>query len=78
MDEVGTYDDLCDAFLADNGLDASVQIVDFWPPQMSELDSFLNRFMSTDFSPSGMLTADQIEELLSLNGKIELKYMYGE
>ena len=78
VDEVGTYDDLCDAFLADNGLDASVQIVDFWPPQMSELDSFLNRFMSTDFSPSGMLTADQIEELLSLNGKIELKYMYGE
>jgi protease-4 len=78
VDEVGTYDDLCDAFLADNGLDASVQIVDFWPPQMSELDSFLNRFMSTDFSQNGMLTADQIEELLSLNGKIELKYMYGE
>ncbi|MBQ1826259.1 MAG: signal peptide peptidase SppA [Firmicutes bacterium] len=78
VDEVGTYDDLCDAFLADNGLDASVQIVDFWPPQMSELDSFLNRFMSTDFGQNGMLTADQIEELLSLNGKIELKYMYGE
>ncbi|MCR5181765.1 MAG: signal peptide peptidase SppA [Clostridia bacterium] len=78
VDEVGTYEDLCDAFMADNSLDASVQIVDFWPPQMSEFDSFLSRFMSTGITSGGMLTADQIEELLSLNGKVELKYMYGE
>ncbi|MBQ7702945.1 MAG: signal peptide peptidase SppA [Firmicutes bacterium] len=76
VDEVGTYEDMCDAFLSDNSLDASVQIVDFWPPQESELDSLLGRLMSTNINPSGMLTADQIQELLSLNGKVELKYMY--
>ena len=76
VDEVGTYEDMCDAFLADNSLDASVQIVDFWPPQESELDSLLSRLMDTNINPSGVLTADQIEELLNLNGKVELMYMY--
>lgn len=75
IDEVGTYDECIDAMIKDYALGADVEILDFWPAEATDLRSLLG-IMSENFGKNAAIpTADQIKELIDLNGQFRLMYI---
>ena len=76
IDEIGTYEECIDAMKKDQALSADVQILDFWPAENYDLMSYLGIMSENLEKNSSVLTADQIQELVDLNGDMRLMCLY--
>ena len=75
IDEVGTYDECVSAMVKDYALGADVEVLDFWPAEQNDLRSLLG-IVSENYSRNAAFpTADQIKELMELNGSFRLMYI---
>lgn len=75
IDEVGTYDECVNAMVTDYALGADVQILDFWPADVMNFRSLLGIISENYSNNAAVPTADQIKELIELNGSFRLMYI---
>ena len=75
IDEVGTYDDCVNAMITDYALGADIQILDFWPAEVMDIRSILGIISENYSNGAAVPTADQIKELIELNGSFRLMYI---
>ena len=76
IDEIGTYEECKDAMKTDFALGADIQFLDFWPAENNDLRSYLGIISEELDKDASVLTADQIQELMDLNGDMKLMCMY--
>ncbi len=76
IDEVGTYDDCVNAMIVDSALGADVEILDFWPAEEMTFLSYLGIISENLSKGAAVPTADQIKELMDLNGSFRMMYIY--
>lgn len=75
IDEVGTYDDCVNAMITDYALGADVELLDFWPAEETDIRSLLG-IIADNYSNNALVpSADQIKELMELNGSFRLMYI---
>ena len=75
IDEVGTYDECLNAMIKDYALGADVQILDFWPAEEFDLISYLGIMSENLGKNAAVPTADQLKELIDMNGSFRLMYI---
>ena len=75
IDEVGTYDDCINAMITEYALGADVEILDFWPAEKTDLRSLIGIISENQSNNAALPTADQIKELMELNGSFRLMYI---
>ena len=75
IDEVGTYQECVDAMKQDHALGADIQILDFWPAETTDIMDLFSYSAENIGKSSYVPTADQIRELMDLNGSFRLMYI---
>ena len=75
IDEIGTYSECVNAMRKDYSLGADCTTLDFYSSDEMDLRSYLG-FSAEDLKGMGVLSADQIKELTSLNGSFCLMYKF--
>ena len=75
VDVVGTYEECVDAMKADNALSADIQILDFVPAESTDIMSILGIVSEEMDKNASVPTADQIQDLIDINGTFRLMYI---
>ena len=75
IDVVGTYEECVDAMKADYALGADIQILDFVPAESTDIMSILGILSEEMDKDASVPTADQIQDLIDINGSFRLMYI---
>ena len=75
IDVVGTYEECVDAMKADYALGADIQILDFVPAESTDIMSILGIVSEEMDKDASVPTADQIQDLIDINGSFRLMYI---
>ena len=75
VDEIATYDETVEAMKKDYALGADIEVLDFWPAEDIDIMSYLGIISEELDKNAYMVTAEEIEKLVDLNGSFRLMYI---
>ena len=77
IDEIGTYEECVEAMKKDYSLGADIELLDFISSDSTDLMSYLGLISEDMDMNAGVLTAEEIQKLLDINGTLRMMYIYG-